>query len=115
MTDDIKTHDVIAATHDMLATRMAALVDKTISDAITRHLGHADWTPQALQGRLSILHTDKRYEIYCLDAVPLLRLGPWKMPPFRLDSTNTHISASRTVEILQPPPVTDSTEAVVFH
>lgn len=91
--------ETTATTHDKLATAMATQTDALLAAAITKVLGHSDWKPEDLRGRLTAAkHSGTGNETWCLDAKPLMVFGPVKLEPFKVGSYT--LTAYREVETL---------------
>lgn len=80
-----------------VSMRVAKEVDDQITAAITMRLGHTNWNPMQMTGRLHRTIYMDGSEVMVLDGVPLLHIGPWKFPPYGLQE----IGATREVTHLK--------------
>lgn len=91
-----------------LGRQLQEQVDVALILAIDGFLGRMDWTLEELRGRL-LLRWQGRVETYCIDGIPLLRVGPVEWPQPRNCSWSTEgdnkffLTASRSIERLYPP------------
>jgi len=77
--------------------REAKRIDEAITAAICMRLGHTDWIPMQMTGRLHrTIYTDGS-EVMVLDGVPLMHIGPWRYPPAGLP----YLSATREITHLK--------------
>ncbi len=83
-------NDTISTVYLELSRKMALDYENLLRGAVTRALGHSDWTPESLNGRLSRIIQGSS-EITALDDKPIFEVLPVE---FTVDCTG-HSSYAR--------------------
>jgi hypothetical protein len=80
-----------------VAQSEAKRIDDEITAAITMRLGHTNWKPMQMTGRLHRTIYLDGSEVMVLDGIPFMHIGPWKFPPYGLK----HLGATREITHLK--------------
>lgn len=86
--------DPTSAAFDSLAMRVAIDKDAIISQALSDYLGHSEWKPHEMEGRLSCsIFRSNGSEVFCCDGFPLVTFHPPS-----LDGTGTTYTVNTRYE-----------------
>lgn len=75
----------------------AKRIDDEITAAITMRLGHTNWKPMQMTGRLHRTIYMDGSEVMVLDGIPFMHISAWRYPPYGMQ----HLGATREVTHLK--------------